>query len=70
MIESGFPGFESYAWWGSFTAGKTPRPIVERFSKALADTLSDPTIKSRVEAMQITLRSAARTCSASSSPTR
>ncbi|MET0878775.1 MAG: tripartite tricarboxylate transporter substrate-binding protein, partial [Tardiphaga sp.] len=55
VIESGFPGFESYAWWGSFTAGKTPRPLVERFSKALADTLSDPEIKSRVEAMQITL---------------
>ena len=54
-IESGFPGFESYAWWGSFTAGKTPRPIVERFSKALAETLSEPEIKSRIEAMQITM---------------
>jgi len=55
-IEGGFAGFESYAWWGSFTAGKTPRAIVDRFSKALAETLSEPTIKSRVEAMQITVR--------------
>jgi tripartite-type tricarboxylate transporter receptor subunit TctC len=54
-IESGFSGFESYAWWGWFTAGKTPRPIVDRFSKALAETLSEPAIKSRIEAMQITM---------------
>jgi tripartite-type tricarboxylate transporter receptor subunit TctC len=56
IIESGFPGFESYAWWGSFTAARTPRPIVDRFATALAETLSEPTIKSRIEDMQITLR--------------
>jgi tripartite-type tricarboxylate transporter receptor subunit TctC len=55
-IESGFPGFESYAWWGSFTAGRTPRAIVDRFSNALAETLREPAIKSRIEAMQITLQ--------------
>ncbi len=55
VIESGFPGFESYAWWGSFTAGKTPRPVVDRFSRALTETLSEPVIKARIEAMQITL---------------
>jgi tripartite-type tricarboxylate transporter receptor subunit TctC len=55
-IESGFPGFESYAWWGWFTAGKTPRPIVDRFGKALAETLSEPTVRSRIEELQITLR--------------
>ena len=54
-IESGFAGFESHAWWGSFTVGKTPRTIVDRFSKALAETLSEPTIKSRIEGMQITM---------------
>ena len=56
VIESGFPGFESYAWWGSFTAGRTPRAIVDRFSNALAETLREPEIKSRIEAMQITLQ--------------
>ena len=55
MIESGFPDFVSTAWWGSFTAGRTPRTIVDRFSNALADTLREPEIKSRIEAMQITL---------------
>jgi len=55
-IESGFPGFESYAWWGWYTAGKTPRAIVDRFGNALAETLREPAIRSRVEALQITLR--------------
>ena len=55
-IQDGFAGFESYAWWGSFTAGRTPRAIVDRFSKAFAETLSEPAIKSRIEGMQITMR--------------
>jgi tripartite-type tricarboxylate transporter receptor subunit TctC len=29
--ESGFPGFEAYAWWGVFTPAGTAKPIVERF---------------------------------------
>jgi tripartite-type tricarboxylate transporter receptor subunit TctC len=56
VIESGFPGFESYAWWGSFTAGRTPRAIVDKFSNALAETLREPAIQSRIEGLQITLR--------------
>jgi tripartite-type tricarboxylate transporter receptor subunit TctC len=56
VIESGFPGFESYAWWGTFTAGRTPSAIVDRFSKALAETLREPAIKSRIEAMEITMQ--------------
>jgi tripartite-type tricarboxylate transporter receptor subunit TctC len=56
VIESGFPGFESYAWWGTFTAGGTPRDIVDRFSNALAETLREPAIKNRIEAMEITLQ--------------
>src|SRR5215470_1148936 len=55
-IESGFPGFESYAWWGWYTAGKTPRAIVDRFGNALAETLREPAIRSRIEALQMTLR--------------
>jgi tripartite-type tricarboxylate transporter receptor subunit TctC len=56
MIESGFPGFESYAWWGVFTAGRTPRPIVDRFSNALVETLREPTITGNIEKLQITIR--------------
>ena len=55
-IESGFPGFESYAWWGWYTAGKTPRAIVDQFGNALAETLREPAIRGRIEALQMTLR--------------
>ena len=56
-IESGFPGFESYAWWGVFTAARTPKPVIERFSNALADTLREPTINKTIsENLQITPR--------------
>ena len=55
-IEAGFTGFESYAWWGIYTAGRTPRPIVDRLSKALVETLREPAITKNVENMQITMR--------------
>jgi tripartite-type tricarboxylate transporter receptor subunit TctC len=55
-IEAGFPGFESIAWWGSFTAGRTPRAIVDRLANALAETLREPAVKARVEGMQITMQ--------------
>jgi tripartite-type tricarboxylate transporter receptor subunit TctC len=55
-IESGFPGFESYAWWGVFTPAGTPKPIVERFSKALAESLRDEAVvKQLSENLQITM---------------
>jgi tripartite-type tricarboxylate transporter receptor subunit TctC len=55
-IESGFPGFESYAWWGVFTPAGTPKPIVERFSKALAEGLRDEAVAKQLrENLQITM---------------
>ena len=54
-IEGGFTDFESYAWWGVFTAAGTPKPITARFSAALAEVLREPTFdKQLVENMQIT----------------
>jgi tripartite-type tricarboxylate transporter receptor subunit TctC len=54
-LESGFAAFESYAWWGVFTAGGTPKPIIERFRTALVETLREPVLnKQLVENMQIT----------------
>ncbi len=55
-IESGFPGFESYAWWGVFAPAGTPQPIIDRFAGALRDSLSDPnTRKMLTESLQISL---------------
>jgi tripartite-type tricarboxylate transporter receptor subunit TctC len=56
-IDSGFPGFESYAWWGIFTPAPTPKPTLERLTAALAETLREPTItRNLAENMQITMR--------------
>jgi len=56
VIESGFAGFESYAWWGVFAPAGTPKSIVERFGSALSDTLRDASVNKQVtEGQQITL---------------
>ena len=56
-IESGFTGFESYAWWGVFAPAGTPKPIVERFAAALGESLREPTVnKMLTENLQVTLR--------------
>ena len=54
--ESGFPDFEAYAWWGIFAPAGTPKPIVERFSSAMAACLRDERIaKQLTETQQVTL---------------
>jgi tripartite-type tricarboxylate transporter receptor subunit TctC len=55
-IESGFAGFESYAWWGVFGPAGTPAPIIERFGNALRESLRDPNVsKLLTESLQINL---------------
>jgi tripartite-type tricarboxylate transporter receptor subunit TctC len=54
--ESGFPGFEAYAWWGIFAPAGTPKPIIERFSGAMAGCLRDERIaKQLTETQQVSL---------------
>ena len=55
-IESGFAGFESYAWWGVFAPAGTPKPIIERFGSALTETLRDPGISKQIsETLQVSM---------------
>ena len=55
-IESGFPGFEAYAWWGIFAPAGTPKPIIERFGKEMAASLRDErSSKQLIETLQVTL---------------
>jgi hypothetical protein len=42
--------------WLAPVAGRTPRALVDRFSNAPAETLGEPAIKSRIEAMEITMQ--------------
>jgi tripartite-type tricarboxylate transporter receptor subunit TctC len=55
-IDAGFPGLESYAWWGVFAPAGTPKPIVERFAAALGDSLRDPVVsKTLTDSLQVSL---------------
>jgi tripartite-type tricarboxylate transporter receptor subunit TctC len=56
VIESGFPDFQSYAWWGVFAPAGTPKPIIERFGKELAASLGDESVVKQLrENLQMTL---------------
>jgi tripartite-type tricarboxylate transporter receptor subunit TctC len=39
LAEAGLPGFESSTWYGLFTTGGTPAPIVERMNRAVVTAL-------------------------------
>jgi len=55
-VEAGFDGFSAYAWWGVFAPGGTPRPVIDRFAKALGEVLSDEKIARQLsDAQQIEL---------------
>jgi tripartite-type tricarboxylate transporter receptor subunit TctC len=55
-IESGFPGFESYAWWGVFAPGGTPKPLVDRFAGELIAALREERVTRQLEdSLQIKL---------------
>ena len=54
--ESGFPGFESNAWWGVFAPAGTPKPIAERFRAELVAALKEERIaKQLTETQQVNL---------------
>jgi len=56
MDESGYPGFEAYAWWGIFAPAGTPKLIIERFSNEMAATLREERIaKQLIETQQVSL---------------
>jgi tripartite-type tricarboxylate transporter receptor subunit TctC len=44
VAENGFAGAEASTWWGAFAPAGTPRPLVERFGAALAETLREERI--------------------------
>jgi tripartite-type tricarboxylate transporter receptor subunit TctC len=52
--QAGFDNFETYAWWGVFAPGGTPRPVIDRFANALREVLGqEKTSKQLSEAQQI-----------------
>jgi tripartite-type tricarboxylate transporter receptor subunit TctC len=56
VIEEGFPGFETYAWWGVFAPMGTPKPILDRFGADLVASLREERVtRQLVESQLITL---------------
>jgi tripartite-type tricarboxylate transporter receptor subunit TctC len=56
VSESGYPGFEAYAWWGIFAPAHTPKPIIERFGSEMTACLREERIaKQLIETQQVTL---------------
>ena len=56
VVESGYPGFESYAWWGVYAPKGTPQPILERFTRDLRAVLRDEkVVRQLTEAQQMML---------------
>ncbi|MCR0983850.1 Bug family tripartite tricarboxylate transporter substrate binding protein [Roseomonas populi] len=45
MVEAGVPGYEAAAWGSVAVPKGTPRPIIEKLSAALRETLNDPETK-------------------------
>jgi tripartite-type tricarboxylate transporter receptor subunit TctC len=50
IAEAGFPGFEALAWNGVLVAAGTPKPIVTRLNTEINAILSDPSVKSKLNA--------------------
>jgi tripartite-type tricarboxylate transporter receptor subunit TctC len=53
IAESGYPDFESYDWNGIFAPAHTPDPAIRRLRDAVAEALTDATIKRRLEEIGI-----------------
>lgn len=56
VAESGFPGFEAYAWWGVFAPAGTPGAIITRFGTEVATCLREESVaKQLTETQQVSL---------------
>jgi tripartite-type tricarboxylate transporter receptor subunit TctC len=52
VAESGFAGFEAYAWWGVFAPAGTPKPLIERFGAELRSSLHEERVLKQVTDIQ------------------
>jgi tripartite-type tricarboxylate transporter receptor subunit TctC len=51
--ESGVPGFEVTSWNGIGVPAKTPRPIIDRLNRAVAEAQAAPDLKQRFQEMAV-----------------
>jgi tripartite-type tricarboxylate transporter receptor subunit TctC len=50
--ESGFPGFEAYAFWGVLAPAGTPKALIDRFGAELAACLREPRVARELTEIQ------------------
>ena len=50
VAEQGYPGFEASLWLGVLAPAKTPKPIVDKLYKALAEIVATSDFKAQMEA--------------------
>ena len=48
FAESGLPGYDVTSWYGLAMAPDTPRPIVDKLNKAVAEALNRPAIRTQI----------------------
>ena len=53
IAESGFPGYETYEWYGIFVPAQTPRPVVDRLQREVAKILQSPDMQKRMQALYL-----------------
>ena len=49
IAESGIAGYETYEWYGVFTTGRTPRPVVQKLQEEIARIVKSPSVSERIE---------------------
>ena len=57
VIASTVPGFEFTTWYGVYAPAATPAPVVDRLHRSLSKVLADASLKAKMEAQGIELRS-------------
>ncbi len=53
VIEEGFPGFESYAWWGLFAPAGTPKPVIDRFGAEFVAAIHEDRVEKQITDVQM-----------------
>ena len=48
IAETGVPGFHAVGWFGIFSTGKTPQPVVNKLNAALVAIMKEPEMRDRL----------------------
>ena len=55
VSESGLPGFEISVWYGFAVPAATPKPVVQKLNRAIADALHQPAVEERLQGLGLSI---------------